>query len=220
MLLLTGHEPDAAWQRFADAATELAVELGARMVVGLGAYPFASPHTRPSTARRPAPPTPQLVSAVGYLRNSVDVPAGMEAVLEHTLREEGRAGARAVGAGAALRGDDVVSRRRPWRCSTACQNVAGVDVERFGGAQRGADPRSRLDELVAGNEEHQTMVDQLERAYDARRRAPPADRRTLRRSIRTRCRRATSWPPSSSATSATKASEAAAERGTFPAHEG
>jgi hypothetical protein len=35
--------------------------------------------------------------------------------------------------------------------------------------------RQRLDELVAGNDEHQTMVEQLERAYDAQEAATTGD---------------------------------------------
>ena len=42
-------------------STDLAVDLGARMMVGLGAYPFATPHTRPprlSMQRQPSPSSP------------------------------------------------------------------------------------------------------------------------------------------------------------------
>jgi len=48
VLLLSGHEPDSAWHHFVDSATSLGIDLGAHTMVGLGAYPFATPHTRPS----------------------------------------------------------------------------------------------------------------------------------------------------------------------------
>src|SRR3546814_18420549 len=47
VLLLLGNEPDHAWVTFADQVVDLAADLGARMVVGFGAYPAPSPHTRP-----------------------------------------------------------------------------------------------------------------------------------------------------------------------------
>ena len=37
VLLLTGHEPDANWRLFIDRAAGMAVDLGTRMMVGLGA---------------------------------------------------------------------------------------------------------------------------------------------------------------------------------------
>jgi hypothetical protein len=165
VLLLTGYEPDAAWERFADAATELAVELGTRMVVGVGAYPFASPHTRPprlSTSSADA----ALANSVGYLRNSVDVPAGMEAVLEHTFARKG-----VPALGLWVQVPHYVATMSFPAATVALlnglQNVAGVSVE--GSEVRGEAliQRQRLDELVVGNDEHVTMVEQLERAYDA-----------------------------------------------------
>ncbi|MSY12130.1 MAG: PAC2 family protein, partial [Actinobacteria bacterium] len=47
-LLLTGFEPDNNWQRFAALAAEVGIGLGAKIMVGLGAYPYATPHTRAS----------------------------------------------------------------------------------------------------------------------------------------------------------------------------
>ncbi|NDH45880.1 MAG: PAC2 family protein, partial [Actinobacteria bacterium] len=46
MLLLTGPEPDSKWNHFAKVVGELAVQLRVRKMIGLGAYPFATPHTR------------------------------------------------------------------------------------------------------------------------------------------------------------------------------
>ena len=48
LLLLVGSEPDHAWRAFTRSVVDLALELGARMVVGLGAYPAPVPHTRPT----------------------------------------------------------------------------------------------------------------------------------------------------------------------------
>ena len=53
-------------------------------MVGLGAYPFATPHTRPSRVSCTTP-SHEMARRVRWLKNSVDVPAGAEAVLEHAL---------------------------------------------------------------------------------------------------------------------------------------
>src|SRR5258706_4100695 len=48
LLLLVGSEPDHAWRAFTRGVVDLAMEFGARLVVGLGAYPAPVPHTRPT----------------------------------------------------------------------------------------------------------------------------------------------------------------------------
>ena len=46
VLLLIGNEPDHAWLAFSEQVVDLAVDLGTRLVLGLGAYPTPVPHTR------------------------------------------------------------------------------------------------------------------------------------------------------------------------------
>src|SRR3546814_20818167 len=69
VLLLLGNEPDHAWVTFADQVVDLAADLGARMVVGFGAYPAPSPHTRPPLVAASAS-APSLTE--GLLRTSVE----------------------------------------------------------------------------------------------------------------------------------------------------
>ena len=47
IVLLLGPEPDTQWMAFGEATVEMCRRLGVEMVIGLGAYPAASPHTRP-----------------------------------------------------------------------------------------------------------------------------------------------------------------------------
>ena len=47
VLFLSGPEPDSAWRFFARTVGDLAVELGVSQMIGLGAYPYGAPHTRP-----------------------------------------------------------------------------------------------------------------------------------------------------------------------------
>ena len=112
MLLLTGHEPDSAWHAFVDAATTLAVDLGARKMIGLGAYPFAAPAHPAAAPVDDAPRRQSWPPSLPYGRNSVDVPAGVQAATRASLRRPRAAGRRPVGAGAALRRPASRTRRR------------------------------------------------------------------------------------------------------------
>src|SRR6056297_3232017 len=84
VLVLTGPEPDMAWHRFGRAVADIAVELGVRQMIGFGAYPFAAPHTRSPRLSCMSPST-EVLANVTFLRSSIDVPAGVAAVLEHAL---------------------------------------------------------------------------------------------------------------------------------------
>lgn len=164
MLMLTGHEPDSAWHAFVDAAASLAIELGARQMIGLGAYPFAAPHTRPSRLSVSAS-TPELAASLPYGRNSVDVPAGVQAALERTFATRGLP---AVGLWAQV--PHYVSGFAYPAASVALLDglarITGVRIDDERLREAAANHRRQLDELVATNPEHVEMVHQLEAAYD------------------------------------------------------
>jgi hypothetical protein len=172
VLLLSGHEPDANWKRFSEAASQLAVGLGARMMVGLGAYPYATPHSRPSRLSMTAG-SAEVANSLPYLRNSVDVPAGIEAVLERRLTD---AGVPAVGLWAQV--PHYVSNVPYPAASVALldglKDVAGIQTEAVAVRNDAVAHRARLDELVAASSDHVTMVRQLEEAYDAEASERPA----------------------------------------------
>ena len=69
---LLGNEPDHAWLAFSEQVVDLAMDLGARMAVGLGAYPTPVPHTRAPLLAASAS-SQELTQ--GLLRNSVEVPS-------------------------------------------------------------------------------------------------------------------------------------------------
>lgn len=165
LLLLSGPEPDAAWRRFADLVTGLTVDLGVRMAVVLGAYPFAAPHTRPSRLSMSSPSL-DLVATVPFLKNSVDVPAGMGAVLEHAFAAKG---VPALGIWAQV--PHYLGTMSHPAASVALLDglaqVAGITVDRTALAAEAEIQRHRVDQLVEGNAEHRAMVGQLETAYDS-----------------------------------------------------
>jgi hypothetical protein len=164
LLTLSGPEPDSQWRLFADTVAGLATQLGVTSMVALGAYPFASPHTRPARLSCSSP-SAEVVANVPYLKNSVDVPAGMGAVLEHALTDVGIS---AVGLWVQV--PHYVSTMAHPEASVALidglQQVAGVRVEAAELRLEASRQRTRLDALVAGNDEHGAMVRQLEEMYD------------------------------------------------------
>jgi len=165
VLVLSGPEPDAAWRRFADVATELAISLGTRLAVMLGAYPFAAPHTR-TPRLSSSSPSAELIATVPFTKNSVDVPAGMGAVLEHAFV------AKAVPAlGIWAQVPHYLGTMTHPAASLALldglRRVSGLDIEPGDLVEEAEAQRRRVDQLVSGNAEHRTMIDQLEAAYDA-----------------------------------------------------
>ncbi len=165
VLLLTGPEPDMAWRRFAAEVAALATDLGVRRVVGLGAYPFAIPHTRPARLSMTSP-SAELIQSLPTLKNSVDVPAGVAAVIEHSCHD---ASIEVIGLWVQVP-HYVAS--MPYPAATegllaALADIADVHIDSSVARQEAILQRQRLDELVAGNEDHGAMVRQLESLYDA-----------------------------------------------------
>ncbi|MEY2415829.1 MAG: hypothetical protein QOH53_1163 [Ilumatobacteraceae bacterium] len=164
VLTLSGPEPDSQWRKFGDVVSALAVELGVQQMVALGAYPFATPHTRDPRLSSSSP-SADVVANVPYLKNSVDVPAGMGAVLEHAFTEKGMP---ALGIWAQV--PHYVSAlsypAATLALLTGLHDVAGLVVDAAGIRQETIIQRQRLDQLVASNDEHRSMVNQLEELYD------------------------------------------------------
>ncbi|MDP2292939.1 MAG: PAC2 family protein [Actinomycetota bacterium] len=164
VLTLIGPEPDSQWRAFAGAVTQLALQLGVYQMVALGSYPFASPHTRPPRLSSSSP-SADVVANLPYLKNSVDVPAGMSAVLEHALTEAGIASL-----GVWVQVPHYVSAMSYPAASAALldglREVTGITIDGSELQRESEIQRLRIDQLVAGNDEHQAMVQQLETLYD------------------------------------------------------
>ena len=164
VLTLTGPEPDSQWRRFARTVSEMALRLGVYQMVALGAYPFASPHTRPPRLAMSSP-SAEVVARLPYLRSSVDVPAGMSAVLEHALTE---AGVASVGLWAQVPHYLGVMAYPPATLAllNGVREATGVSIPAPDLAGLAVAQRERIDQLVAGNAEHAAMVRELEEVYD------------------------------------------------------
>jgi proteasome assembly chaperone (PAC2) family protein len=162
LLLLLGNEPDHAWLAFSEQVVDLALDLGARMVLGLGAYPTPAPHTRPPLIAASAS-SEEL--ALGLLQNTVDVPSGVQGMIER------RAALRGLPAlGLWVQVPHYVA-AMPYPAASlalleAANAVAGLDLPLADLQERATASRSRIDELIAQNPEHTAMLEQLEHSAD------------------------------------------------------
>lgn len=162
LLLLLGNEPDHAWLSFSEQIVDLALDLGARMVVGLGAYPTPVPHTRPPLVAASAS-SEEL--AQGLLRNSVEVPSGVQGMIE---RRAALRGLPALGLWAQV--PHYVA-AMPYPAAslallTTANRVAGLDLPLGDLEERARGSRERIDSLIGQNPEHQAMLEQLEQQAD------------------------------------------------------
>ena len=164
LLLLHGAEPDHNWRTFVDTVVEFAVDRGVTRMIGLGAYPAAVPHTRPSRLSVTASTT-ELAGDGDYANASLDVPGGVESALEIALA---RAGIPTVGLWAQV--PHYISTSPYPEASRALieglKDAVGIDVDAGPLAERAVIARGRLDELIADEDSHQEMVAELERRHD------------------------------------------------------
>ena len=159
-LFLVGAEPDHEWRAFSAAVVDLALEFGTRLVVGLGAYPAAVPHTRPTRVVCTAT-TRELAEQVGYLPGRIDVPAGAQAAIERACDEVGLP---AVGLWAQV---PHYAAAMPYPAAAEAllatlARVADLSFDTGELAAAAAETRERIDALIAANPEHVAMVRQLE----------------------------------------------------------
>lgn len=166
LLLLLGSEPDHAWQSFVEASLELAQDLNTRMVVGLGAYPAAVPHTRPVTLSVTAS-SPELAAVSGLLRGSLDVPAGVQAAIEHRCAQFDLP---AVGLWAQVP-HYVSGEPTPYPAASLAllehlERVAGLRLPKADLEADAERTRARIDVAMAANADHLGLLHTLEERHD------------------------------------------------------
>lgn len=162
VLLLVGNEPDHAWLAFSEQVVDLALELGTRLVIGLGAYPTPVPHTRPPLLAASAS-SEDL--AQGLVRSTVEVPSGVQGMIE---RRAAVRGLPALGLWAQV--PHYVA-AMPYPAASlalleATNRIAGLALPVGDLAARAEASRARIDELIGQNPEHHAMLQQLEQQAD------------------------------------------------------
>ena len=167
VLYLTGPEPDFRWPSFIDAVVGLVQHLTVRTVVGLGAFPAPTPHTRPVRLASTVPPqSVELAGRVGTVHGTLEVPAGVQAALEVSL---GRAGVPVIGLWARV--PHYVSAMPYPEASAALIEglcaVTGTVLDSSSLRSAGEESRRQVDELIGANPDHLEMVHRLESALDS-----------------------------------------------------
>jgi len=164
-LLLSGYEPDFAWEAFSDLVVALADELDVITMTWVHAIAMPVPHTRPLAATVSGS-RHELIQAHSAWKPRTQVPATAGHLLEYRLSEHGFpvAGfvmlvphylAETSYPGAALAALD--------KLMTATGLVFGLDSLR----EEGRDYLERIGEQIARNDELAQMIETLERRFDA-----------------------------------------------------
>jgi proteasome assembly chaperone (PAC2) family protein len=173
-LMLVGAEPDHQWKAFTRAVVDLAMELGVRMVVGVGAYPAPVPHTRPARLATTSN-DPILRDQLAQVRSTLEVPAGIGNAIEERCAEVGLP---AVGIWAQV---PHYAAAMPYPGASLAlveglNEVTGLAIPTGTLAEEADATRARLDDLVADSAEHLALLRQLEAQADAAgtEAAPPA----------------------------------------------
>jgi proteasome assembly chaperone (PAC2) family protein len=166
VVVLTGAEPDHRWRAVSQAVIDLAMELGVRLAVGLGAYPAAVPHTRPSMLATTGTDR-GLVDRIAGVRTTVDVPAGIHAAIE---RRCGEVGLPAIGLWAQV---PHYASGMPYPAAAlslveTLNELGGLAFATGSLSEEAAATRARLDQLVADSAEHVSLLQQLEAQMDER----------------------------------------------------
>ena len=164
LLLLHGPEPDHEWKSFAQSVVKVAIELNVELVVGLGSYPAAVPHTRPTRIACTAS-TPELVTKLEFVTATLEIPAGIQASIEVAAAA---AGIPAIGIWAQVPHYLSATGFPPATMALleGFTELTGIPIELGSLVEKSLATRSRLDDLIVQNPEHVTMLEKLEEAYD------------------------------------------------------
>lgn len=166
ILFLVGPEPDFHWSDFVDVVTDAAGRFDVRLVVGLGAFPAPTPHTRPVRVIGTAPESSaHLLPLVGTVSGELEVPAGISTALELGFSEVDMD----VLTLWARVPHYVASMPYPQAAAALIDGLARIAGLTLDASQLRAsadEARRRVDELVTNNPDHRSMVEQLEEAAD------------------------------------------------------
>ena len=163
-LLLLGAEPDARWGQFCSAVVDLAHDFGVGLIATIGAYPAATPHTRPCRLTATAT-ADQLLDPTQVVDGELDIPAGITAAIERLGAD---AGIPAIGIWAQVP-HYAASMPYPEASVMLLEGLRDRADRRFDAGSlptEALEARERLDELVTASEEHMELVRQLEALHD------------------------------------------------------
>jgi predicted ATP-grasp superfamily ATP-dependent carboligase len=164
LLLFQGVEPSLRWRAYCKILVDMARELGAGMVITLGALLADVPHTRP------VPMTgicsdKSLVQKLGFEQSSYEGPTGIVGVLHHACTE---AGLTAVSLWASVP-HYVAAAPNPKAALSlvrSFEGVAGVAVDALNLEQSADEYERQVNAAVATDPDVKSFVERLERTID------------------------------------------------------
>jgi proteasome assembly chaperone (PAC2) family protein len=164
LLLLQGTEPSLRWRQFTGLVVDAARELGAHMVITLGALLADVPHSRPVPMTGIASDD-ALVERLGYERSTYEGPTGVVGVLHHACA---RAGLASVSLWASV--PHYVAAAPNPKAALALirsfEGVAGIAVEARDLEESAEDYERQVSAAVASDPEVKSFVERLEQTLD------------------------------------------------------
>jgi proteasome assembly chaperone (PAC2) family protein len=173
LVMLQGVEPSLRWGRFTEAIVDVANELGARMVITLGALLADVPHSRPVSING-ITSDETLIDRLGFEPPSYEGPTGIVGVLQRACAEEGLP---AVSLWASVPHYVAASPNPKVALALvrAFEGAAGLAVD-GGELEEAADDYERqVSAAVASDPEVKAFVERLESAMDEAQEENPPD---------------------------------------------
>jgi hypothetical protein len=162
--LLVGPEPDYHWRGFISEVVAIAKGLDSRLVVGLGGFPAATPHSRPVRLASTASDQ-ELAARVGFVPGAIEAPAGVSDLIAHACAQ---AGMTALGLWARV--PHYVSAMPFPPAAVALlervEDLGGLSLDLKELRESAEVGREKVDRLIAQSSEHLDMVRQLEEQED------------------------------------------------------
>lgn len=164
LIILSGTEPSMRWPTLCRAALDVAVDLGVRDVITLGALIADVPHTRPVRLTHMSSPR-SMTDLLGPRRPDYQGPTGIVAML-HTMAAERGLHSASLWAAVPHYIGTAPAPNATLALLEAFTTVSGrsVDLEDLGTAV--AEFESEINEAVSNNAQAAGMVAELERAFD------------------------------------------------------
>jgi len=164
-LLLSGPEPDLMWLRFIDAVDMLLDKFEVRLMIGLTAIPWATPHTRALGVIAHSA-DPALVQGYEAFGAAVRVPGHVDVLLEQRLGTRGRATMGFAGQVPHYL-SQVEYPDAAARLLDALAGATGLTLPTKSLSEAGTEVRRVIDAQIAESEETLSVVHVLEEQYDA-----------------------------------------------------
>jgi len=166
VVTLLGVEPQLRWRTFCEQVTSVATDLGASMVVMLGALLAEVPHTRPTPVYGTAH-NADLAERLSLMPSTYEGPTGIVGTLHHALAA---AGIPSVSLWAAVPTyvPNAPSPKAALALVARLGALLGVALPADALSVAAGEYESRIDEVLSDDEDSQEWVLQLEADYDER----------------------------------------------------